>query len=111
MDTPSGGTGFSHGFPQGAGTKPLAPGEPVSVDIAACVNGYIADETRMYVIGDLPAAAWQALDLVARLFAIYEAQARPGVMPADLYTASWPKSPPPASRTTSWAWARIRWPF
>ena len=68
VDTPSGGTGFSHGFPQGAGTKPLAPGEPISVDIAACVNGYIADETRMYVIGDLPDTAWQALDLVAKLF-------------------------------------------
>ena len=85
VDTPSGGTGFSHGFPQGAGTKPLAPGEPISVDIAACVNGYIADETRMYVIGDLPPAAWQALDLVAKLFDLYEAEARPGVMPADLY--------------------------
>jgi Xaa-Pro dipeptidase len=85
VETPSGGAGFSHGFPQGAGTKPLAPGEPVSVDIAACVNGYIADETRMYVIGDLPPAAWRALDLVADIFAVYEAQARPGVMPADLY--------------------------
>ncbi len=85
VDTPSGGTGFSHGFPQGAGTKPLSPGEPISVDIAACVNGYIADETRLYVIGDLPAAAWQALDLVEKLFEIYEAEARPGVMPGDLY--------------------------
>jgi Xaa-Pro aminopeptidase len=85
VDTPSGGTGFSHGFPQGAGTKPLAPGEPISVDIAACVNGYIADETRLYVIGDLPQAAWQALDLVVKLYNIYEAEARPGVMPADLY--------------------------
>lgn len=85
VDTPSGGTGFSHGFPQGAGTKPLAPGEPISVDIAACVNGYIADETRMYVIGDLPDPAWQALDLVAKLFRIYETAARPGVMPGDLY--------------------------
>ena len=85
VDTPSGGTGFSHGFPQGAGTKPLAPGEPISVDIAACVNGYIADETRMYVIGDLPPDAWQALDLVEKLFEIYETEARPGVMPEDLY--------------------------
>lgn len=85
VDTPSGGTGFSHGFPQGAGTKPLAPGEPISVDIAACVNGYIADETRMYVIGDLPTAAWEALALVEKLFGIYEAEARPGVLPGDLY--------------------------
>jgi Xaa-Pro aminopeptidase len=85
VDTPTGGTGFSYGFPQGAGIKPLAPGEPISVDLAACVNGYIADQTRMYVIGDLPPDAWQALKLVEKLFEIYETEARPGVMPEDLY--------------------------
>jgi Xaa-Pro dipeptidase len=85
VDTPSGGSGFSHGFPQGAGAKALAPHEPISVDLAACVNGYVADQTRMYVMGDLPPAAWQALELVEELFALYEAQARPGVLVADLY--------------------------
>ncbi|MBM4288856.1 MAG: aminopeptidase P family protein [Deltaproteobacteria bacterium] len=85
VDTPSGGTGFSHGFPQGAGTKLLAPGEPISVDLAACVNGYIADETRLYVVGDLPDPAWEALTLVEKLFTLYEQEARPGVMPGDLY--------------------------
>ena len=108
VDTPSGGTGFSHGFPQGAGTKPLAPGEPISVDIAACVNGYIADETRLYVIGDLPPAAWQALDLVAKL----SESTRPKPVPVSCRETSinafWQKSPPPAGGTSLWAWARTR---
>lgn len=85
VDTPSGGTGFSHGFPQGAGAKALAPHEPISVDLAACVNGYVADQTRMYVMGDLPPNAWQALELVEELFTLYEAAARPGVMVTEIY--------------------------
>jgi len=85
VDTPSGGSGFSHGFPQGAGTRRFAAGEPISVDLAACVNGYIADATRLYVIGDLPEAAWRAVDLGERLFQLFSREARPGVIPADLY--------------------------
>jgi len=85
VETPSGGSGFSHGFPQGAGTKRLAPGEPISIDLAACVNGYIADATRLYVIGDLPAEAWRAVELVEQLFALFGREARPGAVPAELY--------------------------
>ncbi len=96
VETPSGGAGFSHGFPQGAGTKRhgfpqgagtkrLQPGEPISIDLAACINGYIADATRLYVLGDLPAAAWQAVSLVEDLFALFTREARPGVVPAELF--------------------------
>ncbi|WP_449245138.1 M24 family metallopeptidase [Desulfobacca acetoxidans] len=85
VETPSGGTGFSHGFPQGAGTKRLAVGEPISVDLAACVNGYIADEARLYVLGDLPEAACKALELVERLFELYEVEAQVGSLPGEIY--------------------------
>ncbi len=85
VETPSGGSGFSHGFPQGAGTKRFAAGEPISVDLAACVNGYIADATRLYVLGDLPAEAWRAVELAEELFVIFSREARPGVVPAELY--------------------------
>lgn len=85
VDTPSGGPGFSHGFPQGAGRKKLAPGEPISIDLAACINGYIADCTRLYVLGRLPAPAAEVLALVEHLFNIFTREAKPGVMPAALY--------------------------
>lgn len=84
-DTPSGGLGFSPAFPQGPSLKPLAPHEPITVDIASCVNGYVADMTRLYVLGDLPAAAWRAYDLTLELFHYFETEARPGVRPGDLY--------------------------
>jgi Xaa-Pro dipeptidase len=84
-DTPSGGLGLSPAFPQGPSQKLLAPDEPITVDIGSCVNGYIADMTRLFVIGDLPPAAWRAYDLTMELFQCFETEARPGVKPTDLY--------------------------
>jgi Xaa-Pro dipeptidase len=84
-DTPSGGLGFSPAFPQGPSLKALAPQEPITVDIGSCVNGYVADMTRLYVLGDLPAEAWRAYDLTLELFHYFETEARPGVQPGDLY--------------------------
>lgn len=84
-DTPSGGLGFSPAFPQGPSFKPLAFQEPITVDIASCVNGYVADMTRLYVLGDLPAEAWRAYDLTLELFHYFETEARPGVRTGDLY--------------------------
>lgn len=85
VDTPSGGPGFSHGFPQGAGRKQLTRNEPVSIDLAACINGYIADCTRLYVLGHLPAPAMDVLALVEHLFQLFSREAKPGVSPAVLY--------------------------
>ena len=85
IDTPSGGLGFSPAFPQGPSHKPLAPHEPVTVDLGACVNGYVADMTRLFVLGDLPAEAWRAYDLTLDLFRYFETEARPGVKPSELY--------------------------
>lgn len=88
-DTPSGGLGFSAAFPQGPSRKPLAPREPISVDLAACYGGYIADMTRLYALGGLPDAAWQAFEVVEELYTVFAASARPGVLPGDLYDRLW----------------------
>jgi Xaa-Pro dipeptidase len=85
VDTPSGGMGFSPAFPQGPSRKVLAPGEPISIDVAACVNGYVADMTRLYAIRELPDIAWRAFDLILELFHLFESEARAGVKPGDLY--------------------------
>lgn len=89
IDTPSGGVGVSQAFPQGPSLKRLAVGEPISIDLAACVNGYVVDMTRMYALGSLPAPAWEAWRLVEELYRIYQAEARPGVMPGALYHRLW----------------------
>jgi Xaa-Pro aminopeptidase len=85
IDTPSGGPGISPAFPQGASRKEVAFGEPISIDMAACVNGYVADMTRMYAIKELPELAWRAYDLILELFQIFESEVRAGVLPGDLY--------------------------
>ncbi len=89
VDTPSGGPGFSHAFPQGPSRKRLAPGEPVSVDLAACLNGYVVDMTRMYALGSLPEPAWEAWRVVQELYRVFEEEARPGVMPWKLFHRLW----------------------
>jgi len=84
-DTPSGGPGFSPAFPQGAGKKRLAPGEPISIDLFGCFNGYVVDQTRMYALGSLPERAWEAFRVIEDLYRLFEDLARPGVLAGDIY--------------------------
>ncbi|OGP71808.1 MAG: hypothetical protein A2Z73_01190 [Deltaproteobacteria bacterium RBG_13_60_28] len=88
-DTPSGGPGFSPAFPQGAGRKKLAYGEPISIDVFSCFNGYVVDQTRMYALGSMPERAWEAFRLIEDLYRVFEDLARPGVLPGDIYQRLW----------------------
>jgi Xaa-Pro dipeptidase len=88
-DTPSGGAGFSAAFPQGASWKKLAPNEPISIDLAACVNGYVVDMTRMYALGSLPSRAWEAWDAVEELYRLFISAARPGARPGEIFHLLW----------------------
>ncbi len=53
MDTPLGGMGLSPAFGQGAGTKKIGRHEPIVLDFAGCVDGYMVDQTRVFAIGGL----------------------------------------------------------
>jgi Xaa-Pro aminopeptidase len=88
-DTPSGGLGFSSAFPQGASLKKLAPNEPISIDLAACVNGYIVDMTRMYALGSLPARAREVWEAVEELYRLFTDAARPGASPGKIFHLLW----------------------
>ncbi len=88
-DTPSGGLGFSPAFPQGPSLKKLAPGEPISIDLVSCVNGYLVDMTRMYALGSLPERAWKAWEVVRELHRTFREEARPGVMPGHIFHRLW----------------------
>ena len=88
-DTPSGGPGFSAAFPQGPSLKKLAPDEPISIDLVACVNGYVVDMTRMYALESLPSLAWEAWDAVEELYRLFTEVARPGVRPGEIFHLLW----------------------
>jgi Xaa-Pro dipeptidase len=53
MDTPLGGVGPSPAFGQGAGYRKIKRNEPIIVDFAGCIDGYMVDQTRVFAIGGL----------------------------------------------------------
>ena len=53
IDAPSGGKGVNPSIAQGAGFRTIRRGDPVSVDFVGNVGGYLIDQTRLMVLGDL----------------------------------------------------------
>ena len=111
-DTPSGGPGFSAAFPQGPSLKKLAPNEPISIDLAACVNGYVVDMTRMYALGSLPVPGLGGLGGGGgALPALYRRGQARDQSRGNLSTCFGTPSGPGAWRTSSWGWATDRVSF
>jgi Xaa-Pro dipeptidase len=52
-DTPLGGLGLNPSFGQSAGLKRIERNEPVIIDFAGCVDGYLIDQTRIFAIGGI----------------------------------------------------------
>ncbi|MBW4055081.1 MAG: aminopeptidase P family protein, partial [Proteobacteria bacterium] len=51
-ETPLGGMGLNPSFGQGAGLKRIETHEPVIIDFAGCVDGYLSDQTRVFSVGE-----------------------------------------------------------
>ncbi|MBN1105779.1 MAG: aminopeptidase P family protein [Deltaproteobacteria bacterium] len=82
---PTGGYGPGPFFSQGPGRGKIRPGEPVLVDYCANVEGYHADQTRIFVLGSLPDEMIRAHQAMQ---AVQDGMARagvPGVRAGDLY--------------------------
>lgn len=52
-DTPLGGLGLNPSFGQSAGLKRIEAHEPIIVDFAGCVDGYLVDQTRIFAVGGI----------------------------------------------------------
>jgi Xaa-Pro dipeptidase len=52
-----GGKGLSNGMPAGPSTRKIKKNEPVIVDMVGCWNGYYADMSRTFCMGELPEVA------------------------------------------------------
>lgn len=89
FDGATGGMGLNPSYPQGAGFKKIERNEPVLIDYAGVHNGYIIDQTRIFVIGELSdklvAAHNVALDIKRRIAGI----AVPGSNGKDLYETAY----------------------
>ncbi len=90
-DTPSpydfamGGAGANPSLPVGANGTLIKPSKPVMVDMNGNFNGYMTDMTRMYIVGDVPPEAAEAVRLSADICRAVSEAARPGVACKDLY--------------------------
>ncbi len=73
------GVGLHPSLPAGPSRRALAPGELALTDIPACVEGYHADQTRMYALASAPAAAWEMCGGLRELSDALMAALRPGM--------------------------------
>ncbi len=89
LDSPVCGTGTSIAYPYGAGPKPIMENEPILMDFGTLLDGYHIDESRMFVLGNMPEkadrASRSAIDI---LYAVQE-RMRPGVTAGELFEAAW----------------------
>ncbi len=85
LDTPLGGAGPHRSFGQGAGHRRIKRHEPVIVDWGGSVNGYLADQTRVLCLGELPERWRRAYADMLRVQALMTEVARPGVPWGTVY--------------------------
>jgi len=85
FDGPAGGEGLSPSMPQGAGWKTIQENEPILIDIAVAVNGYIVDQTRMAVIGELDPQLEEAYKVALSIIKETEKNAIPGTLWSEHY--------------------------
>ncbi len=78
-DTPFGGPGLTPAAPYGPSRRIIRRGEPVCVDIALAVDGYIHDQTRVMAVGSLPDDLLHAHEVCRDVHRAFVAAARPGV--------------------------------
>ncbi len=85
LNSPHGGKGITPAMAQGAGLKKIKEGEPIEIDYGACVNGYIADESRTFVIGDLPDRLKKAHECSLEIHRFFSEIAKPGIYCNEIY--------------------------
>lgn len=79
VDTPLGGVGLSPAFGQGAGLKRIERNEPVIVDFAGCVDGYLVDQTRVFSLGEVSPRLSKGYDDMLRIQEKMKEIVAPGV--------------------------------
>ena len=85
LDSPHGGRGNTPAMAQGASFRRIGRNEPIGIDYGAGINGYLADQFRTFVIGDLPGDLMKAHDCSREIHRLFVQEAKPGASPSDLY--------------------------
>jgi Xaa-Pro dipeptidase len=86
LNSPHGGSGNTPAMAQGASFRQIRENEPIGIDYGVGINGYLADQFRTFVIGDLPPALEKAHQCSRDIHDLFAQEVRPGVPCAHLYT-------------------------
>jgi len=85
LASPTGGIGTSPAFAQGAGFRKIGRNETVLLDYVFAWQGYLADHTRIFATGELPAELERAHAAMLGIQEMIKTAARPGVSGGELY--------------------------
>jgi Xaa-Pro aminopeptidase len=85
LDSPHGGKGNTPAMAQGASYRTIRRNEPIGIDYGIGINGYVADQFRTLVIGNLPDELMRAHDFSVEIHSLFVKEARTGVACTDLY--------------------------
>ncbi|NLI14484.1 M24 family metallopeptidase [Pelotomaculum propionicicum] len=86
---PTGGAGLNPSFPQSAGYKKIGRNEPIVVDYATVVNGYISDHTRIFSFGQVSDKLTLAHNISLEIKRFFMREAKPGSDGKDLYYSAY----------------------
>ena len=84
-DTSHGGPGTTPAMPQGAGFRRVRRNEPIIIDYGVGIQGYLGDQSRTFVIGELSENLTRAHNCSRDIHEIIAREARPGVSCKELY--------------------------
>jgi Xaa-Pro aminopeptidase len=85
---PTGGKGLGPFYSQGAGMGEIQPHSPILLDYCASLNGYVADSTRIFSLGNLKAPLVHAHEVMLEVQETLLRLGVPGAKAEDLYRAA-----------------------
>jgi Xaa-Pro aminopeptidase len=85
LNSPHGGSGNTPAMAQGASFRQIRANEPIGIDYGAGINGYLADQFRTFVIGELPPDLEKAHQCSKEIHELFVREAKPGVACPELY--------------------------
>ncbi|MDD3846721.1 MAG: Xaa-Pro peptidase family protein [Syntrophorhabdaceae bacterium] len=85
LDAPITGIGVTPAVPQGSSFKEVERGVPVTIDYGGGYNGYITDETRTFVVGELREPFRRPYETAQSIIEDVIAFARPGTDCRDIF--------------------------
>jgi len=85
LNSPHGGTGNTPAMAQGASFRRFRKNEPIGIDYGVGINGYLADQFRTLVIGDLPSDLDKAHQCSMEIHELFAREAKPGISCHQFY--------------------------